>query len=69
MTWVVGMPTMFGYGIGISDVRITLADGSERDCLQKIYPVGRFLAMGLAGFVPIGVRNDPRYPRVSQNGR
>ena len=45
---------MFGYGIGISDVRITLADGSERDCLQKIYPVGRFLAMGFAGSVRIG---------------
>lgn len=45
---------MFGYGIGISDVRVTLADGSERDCLQKIYPVGRFLAMGFAGSVRIG---------------
>jgi len=54
MTWVIGTPTMFGYGIGISDVRVTLADGSERDCLQKIYPVGRFLAMGFAGSVRIG---------------
>jgi hypothetical protein len=54
MTWIVGTPTMFGYGIGISDVRVTLADGSERDCLQKIYPVGRFVAMGFAGSVLIG---------------
>src|ERR1700682_5093850 len=54
MTWIVGTPTLFGYGIGISDVRVTLADGSEHDCLQKIYPVGRFVAMGFAGSVRIG---------------
>lgn len=54
MTWIVGAPSMFGYGIGISDVRVTLADGSERDCLQKIYPVGRFIAAGFAGSVRIG---------------
>jgi len=33
---------------------VTLGDGSERDCLQKIYPVGRFIAMGFAGSVRIG---------------
>ena len=42
---------MFGYGFGISDVRVTLADGSEVDCLQKIYPIGRHVAAGFAGSV------------------
>jgi hypothetical protein len=54
MTWIVGTPTMFGYGFGISDVRVTLGDASEHDCLQKIYPVGRFIALGFAGSVRIG---------------
>jgi hypothetical protein len=54
MTWIVGTPTMFGYGIGISDVRVTLSNDSEHDCLQKIYPVGQFIAMGFAGSVRIG---------------
>jgi hypothetical protein len=53
MTWIVGTPYGFGYGIGISDVRVTLGD-SGYDCLQKIYPVGRFVAMGFAGSVKIG---------------
>jgi hypothetical protein len=54
MTWIVGTPTMFGYGFGISDVRVTLGDDSEIDCLQKIHPVGRFIAAGFAGSVRIG---------------
>src|SRR5436305_633541 len=54
MTWIVGMPTMFGYSIGISDIRVTLADGSERDCLQKIYPISSSIALGFAGSVAIG---------------
>jgi hypothetical protein len=54
MTWIVGTPALFGYGVGISDVRVTLGDGSEHDCLQKIYPVGNFIAMGFAGSVRIG---------------
>lgn len=45
---------MFGYGIGISDIRVTFSDGSERDCLQKIYKVGDFIAAGFAGSVAIG---------------
>src|SRR6266849_5285344 len=51
MTWIVGRPVIFGYAAGISDIRVTLADGSERDCLQKIYPVGKFMALGFAGSV------------------
>ena len=53
MTWVVGTPTMFGYAFGISDVRVTLG-GTEIDCLQKIYPVGRWVAAAFAGSVKIG---------------
>lgn len=45
---------MCGYGFAISDIRVTLGDGTEVDCLQKIYPVGRHLAAGFAGSVAIG---------------
>ena len=54
MTWIVGTPTMFGYGFGISDIRVTLGDGAEVDCLQKIYPVARWVAAGFSGSVQIG---------------
>jgi hypothetical protein len=54
MTWIVGAPTMFGYGFGISDVRVTLGEGDEVDSLQKIYPIGRHFAAGFAGSVAIG---------------
>jgi hypothetical protein len=56
MTWIVAMPTPWGYSIGVSDVRVTLADGSERDCLQKIYPIANSLALGFAGSVYIGLK-------------
>jgi ATP-dependent protease HslVU (ClpYQ) peptidase subunit len=45
---------MFGYGFGLSDVRVTLANKREEDCLQKIFPIGRHLAAGFAGSVAIG---------------
>jgi 20S proteasome alpha/beta subunit len=54
MTWVIGGGVMTGYAIGLSDIRITLEDGSERDCLQKIYPVGPNIAAAFAGSVAIG---------------
>jgi hypothetical protein len=54
MTWIVGSPIMFGYGFAVSDIRVTLANRQERDCLQKIYPVGQFIAAGFAGSVKIG---------------
>jgi hypothetical protein len=54
MTWIVGMPTLWGYSIGISDIRVTLSDGSEIDCLQKIYPIAQSIALGFAGSVAIG---------------
>lgn len=53
MTWVVGRAVRFGYSAGISDIRVTCGR-TERDCLQKIYPVGRFMALGFSGSVRIG---------------
>jgi ATP-dependent protease HslVU (ClpYQ) peptidase subunit len=54
MTWVVGAASTLGYAVGLSDVCVTLRDGSTRDCLQKIYPISRFIALGFAGSVAIG---------------
>ena len=54
MTWIVGRTIPFGYSVALSDIRVTLGDGREVDCLQKIYPVGPFIAMGFAGSVSIG---------------
>jgi hypothetical protein len=54
MTWIVGAPTMFGYGFGISDVRVSVGDVGVADCLQKIHPIGRYIAAGFAGSVKIG---------------
>lgn len=54
MTWVVGNATFFGYAVGVSDIRVTFGDGTELDCVQKLYPVGRFIAAGFAGSVAIG---------------
>lgn len=55
MTWVIGRAGPFGYAVGLSDIRITLPNGSEKDCLQKIYNVGPMLALGFAGSVVIGL--------------
>jgi hypothetical protein len=54
MTWVIGMPSMWGYAVGISDIRVSFASGRSVDCLQKIYPVGRSIAAGFAGSVRFG---------------
>jgi len=56
MTWIVGRALPWGYAAALSDIRVTLADRSEVDCLQKIYPVGPFIALGFAGSVAIGFR-------------
>lgn len=54
MTWIVGAGVPFlGYAVAISDIRITLGY-QERDCLQKIYQIGQYLAAGFAGSVEIG---------------
>jgi len=55
MTWIVGAPGLFrGFAAGLSDVRVTFKDGSELDCLRKIYLVGPHIAAGFAGSVRIG---------------
>lgn len=56
MTWVIGRAGPFGYAVGLSDIRVTLGNGAEVDCLQKIYRVGPNLALGFAGSVKIGLR-------------
>lgn len=57
MTWIVGMALNLGVAVGISDVRVSSPDGAiSKDCLQKIYPVGRDIALGFAGSVSIGFR-------------
>lgn len=58
MTWIVGAASAFGSAILVSDIQVTFRQtgGSayDRDCLQKIYPVGRFVLGGFAGSVRIG---------------
>lgn len=44
----------WGYAMVLSDIRVTLADGSEVDCLRKIYPVAENIVAGFAGSVWIG---------------
>lgn len=54
VTWVIGTPTFLGYGVAISDIRVSWPDGTSRDCLLKIYPVARFIAAGFSGSVRFG---------------
>lgn len=55
MTWVIGSSTMFGYGVVMSDIRVTCSHtGLTMDILQKAFPVGKFIVAGLAGDVGIG---------------
>jgi hypothetical protein len=54
MTWLIGGAAQFGYAVGVSDVCVTFSDHSTKDCLQKLYPVTRFIAVGFAGSVAIG---------------
>ncbi len=57
MTWVVGFPSVFGYAVGVSDIRVTWSStGKESDCLRKVFPVGPNLAAGFAGSVELGFR-------------
>ncbi len=55
MTWIIASPTIFGYGIGVSDIRVTFQDNTTKDCLQKIHKVANNIAIGFAGSVPIGL--------------
>jgi len=61
---------MTGYAFGLSDVRVTFPGQHEKDCLQKIYPVGPFLAAAFAGSVQIGfkmVENLSQTLRLPEN--
>jgi hypothetical protein len=44
-----GASSIFGYGAIISDVRVTFADGSEKDMVQKAYSLGPYIVGGFAG--------------------
>jgi hypothetical protein len=54
MTWCIGWANLFGYSVGISDIRVTFSNHREFDCLQKIYYIGPTLAIAFAGSVDIG---------------
>jgi hypothetical protein len=56
MTWIVGAAASTGYAVGVSDIRVSFGNGQELDCLQKLYPMARFIAAGFAGSVEIGFR-------------
>jgi len=46
---------VIGYALLLSDVRVMFCPIEERDCLQNICPIARFLALGFAGYVQIGL--------------
>lgn len=55
MSWVIGGGTLLGYGVMISDVRVSwLGNGYIQDCLQKIYPLSNSLFCGFCGSVKLG---------------
>jgi signal transduction histidine kinase len=54
LTWVIGASSLFGYGVMISDVRVTFRTGETADILRKAYPVGPYIVAGFAGSVLIG---------------
>ena len=56
MTWVIGKPTKYGYGLLVSDVAVTYQSGKVEESLQKVYPVGNFIAAGFSGSVELGFR-------------
>ena len=58
MTWLVGTNTFFGHAVIASDICVTFTSNSGEttyiDCLQKVYPLGKFIVGGFAGSVRIG---------------
>ena len=54
MDGFVGGSSPFGYGVLVSDVRVSWKDGTEADLLRKAYRVGPYLLAGFAGSVNIG---------------
>jgi hypothetical protein len=60
MTWIVGTAPPFGSAILVSDICATSQDSLGKayhlDCIQKIYPLGRFVLGGFSGSVQIGLK-------------
>lgn len=58
MTWVIGVPTMFGYSIALADIQATLTYPEKTkqyfDCVQKLFPIGKFIAAGFSGSIELG---------------
>jgi hypothetical protein len=54
MTWVIGASSLFGYGVTLSDVRVTFSNGKTAELLKKAHPVGPFIVAGFAGSILIG---------------
>lgn len=54
VTWVIGIPSPFGYAAAIADVQVSWGDGRTQDCLQKIHRVGPSLVLGFSGSVKLG---------------
>lgn len=58
MTWVIGIPSPFGYSILISDVQATIkfqnGQVDYHDIVQKIYPMGNFAMAGFSGDIENG---------------
>lgn len=55
MTWVIGTSFIFpSYGVLLSDVQVTFADGTQRDMLRKAYQIAPDAGAGFAGSVRIG---------------
>ncbi len=56
MTWVIGTSGL-GYAMTVSDVQVTWkTTNNTLDCLQKVYPIGRYMAAGFAGSVKLGLK-------------
>lgn len=54
MTWVVATPTLLGYAVVVSDIRVSWKDNGYLDCLQKIHLVSPSMVAGFSGSIKIG---------------
>jgi hypothetical protein len=54
MTWVIGASSVFGVGLLVSDIRVSLRNGQRRDMLRKVYALGPYIGVGFAGSVACG---------------
>jgi hypothetical protein len=59
VTWVIGSTTVLGYSVIVADIQVSTATpkGTLRvDGIQKVFPVGPYLAAGFSGNVYLGYR-------------